>query len=211
MYVVPAGAVPVNVTVTSLLVMTDWLLSVYDATGVASTATLDDEYGAPAPQVLTPLTEILNGPVPAVSVIEFEVLDPVHPVPLSVQSYVAASVIECVEKVTDVPEHIGLGIEILVAAAGRGDDAGVNTYGALDPQALLAVTDTEPVLPPAVSVIELVELVPLHPVPLTVHVYDTAPDTAGTVYTAVAFWHGVVGSVTDVGAAGPDACGAENV
>ena len=40
-------------------------------------------------------------------------------------------------------------------------------------------TDAEPF--PAVSVIELVVLVPLHPVPLTDHVYEVAPDTAGTV------------------------------
>ena len=45
------------------------------------------------------------------------------------------------------------------------------------PQALTALTDTDAVLLPAVSVIELVVLLPLHPVPLTDHVYDVAPDT----------------------------------
>ena len=75
-----------KVTVTSLLVMTDWLLSVYAATGVASTGMLVEEYDVPAPQVLTPLTDIFNGAVPAVSVIELLVLLPVHPVPLTVQS-----------------------------------------------------------------------------------------------------------------------------
>ena len=43
------------------------------------------------------------------------------------------------------------------------------------------MTVTVAVLVPAVRVIELVELVPLHPAPLTVHVYEVAPDTAGTV------------------------------
>ena len=44
------------------------------------------------------------------------------------------------------------------------------TYAVLEPQALLAVTDTEPAPLPAVSVMLLVVLVPLHPVPLTCHV-----------------------------------------
>ena len=72
----------------------------------------------------------------------------------------------------------------------------------LDPQPLLAVTDTEPAPLPAVRVIELVVLVPLHPDPLTDHVYEVAPLTAGIVYVAVPLAHGGVGSVTVVGAAG---------
>ena len=56
----------------------------------------------------------------------------------------------------------------------------------LDPQALLAVTETLPVPLPAVNVIDRVVLDPLHPEPLTDHVYEVAPDTAGTVYTAEA-------------------------
>ena len=51
----------------------------------------------------------------------------------------------------------------------------------LDPQPLFAVTDTEPALLPAVSVIELVVLVPLHPDPFTDHVYVVAPLIAGMV------------------------------
>ena len=46
----------------------------------------------------------------------------------------------------------------------------VKVYAALDPQALLAVTDTFPITEPAVSEAEAVVLLPLHPVPLTVHV-----------------------------------------
>lgn len=57
----------------------------------------------------------------------------------------------------------------------------MNTYAVLDPHALFAVTDTDAVDEPAVSVIEFVVLVPLHPVPLTDHVYEVAPVTAGTV------------------------------
>ena len=88
-----------------------------------------------------------------------------------------------------------------VGAAGPAPCGAVNVYAALDPQALLAVTDTVPAPVPAVSVIELVVLVPLHPVPLTDQVYEVAPLTAGTVYTAVAPVHGAVGSVTELGAA----------
>ena len=51
----------------------------------------------------------------------------------------------------------------------------------LDAQALLAVTDTLAVAAPAVSVMLLVVLDPLHPVPATDHVYEVAPDTTGTV------------------------------
>ena len=57
----------------------------------------------------------------------------------------------------------------------------MNTYAVLDPHELLAVTDTEAVPVPAVSVMVLVVLLPLHPVPLTDHVYEVAPDTVGTV------------------------------
>ena len=46
----------------------------------------------------------------------------------------------------------------------------LNVYAELDPQALFAVTDTEPATLPAVRVALLVVLVPLHPVPLTDHV-----------------------------------------
>ena len=56
----------------------------------------------------------------------------------------------------------------------------MNVYGALAPQALFALTVIEPATLPAVSVIVRVVLVPLHPVPLTVQVYEVAPETAGT-------------------------------
>ena len=45
----------------------------------------------------------------------------------------------------------------------------------------MAVTDTEPFPLPAVSVIEVVVLDPLHPVPLTDHVYELAPETVGII------------------------------
>ena len=86
----------------------------------------------------------------------------------------------------------------------------VNTYGALDPQALFAVTDTDALPVPAVRVIARVELVPLHPVPITDHVYDVAPTTAAEVYIAVAPVHGAVGRVTVDGVAGTAVIGAAN-
>ena len=95
-------------------------------------------------------------------------------------------------------------------AAGSAPTGALNTYGVLDPHELLAVTDTLPVTLPAVSVALLVVLLPLHPEPLTDHVYDVAPDTVGTVYVAVVLGHGALGSVTDVGALGPEPCGAVN-
>ena len=81
----------------------------------------------------------------------------------------------------------------------------------LDPQALLAFTVTEPATLPAVNVALLVVLDPLHPVPVTVQVYEVAPLTTGTVYTAVVVGHGAVGKVTDAGAAGTVDTGAEKV
>ena len=112
--------------------------------------------------------------------------------------------------ITDCPEQIRLGCDILVAAPGSAPDVAVNTYGALDPQALFAVTDTDALPVPAVSVIARVELVPLHPVPLTDHVYEVAPTTAAEVYMAVAPAHGAVGNVTVVGAAGTEVIGVAN-
>ena len=47
----------------------------------------------------------------------------------------------------------------------------------------------------------LVVVAPLHPVPLTVHIYDVAPETAGTVNNADWPLH-AVGSVTLPGVAG---------
>ena len=65
-------------------------------------------------------------------------------------------------------------------AAGTDETGAVKTYGALDPQALFAVTETVPDTLPAVKDADAVELLPLHPDPLTDHVYEVAPDTAGT-------------------------------
>ncbi len=55
-----------------------------------------------------------------------------------------------------------------VAAAGVAPELlAANTYGVLDPQLFTALTDTDAVPVPTVSVMELVVLEPLHPVPLT--------------------------------------------
>lgn len=108
-------------------------------------------------------------------------------------------------KVTEVPEHTRLGAEMLTAGSGVGLEVGVKVYGALVPHAFTALTDTEAAPLPAVRVIELVVLVPLHPVPVTVQMYDVAPGTAVVLYTAEAFTQGGVGLLIDDGAAGPAA------
>jgi len=92
---------------------------------------------------------------------------------------------------------------ILAAALGTVDIGTLNVYPELVPQLLLSFTVTEPAILPAVRLIELVEVVPdpLHPVPLTVHIYAVAPDTAGTEYAAD--WPSqAVGSVALLGVAG---------
>jgi hypothetical protein len=58
----------------------------------------------------------------------------------------------------------------VVGAAGIVFTGAVKVYAVLDAQLLFAVTETLAVAVPAVSVIEFVVLVPLQPVPLTVHV-----------------------------------------
>jgi hypothetical protein len=70
-----------------------------------------------------------------------------------------------------------------VAASGTEVIGTLKVYPELIPQLLLAFTVTLPATLPAVRLVELVEVVlpPLHPVPLTVHIYDVAPDTAATV------------------------------
>ena len=68
----------------------------------------------------------------------------------------------------------------LVGAAGTGPRGAVNTYAVLEPQELLAVTDTVAAELPAVRLMVLEVLDPLHPVPLTDQVYEVAPVTAGT-------------------------------
>jgi hypothetical protein len=66
-------------------------------------------------------------------------------------------------------------------AAGTAPSGAVNVYAGPVPHALTALTETDPDPVPAVSVIALVVLDPLHPVPLTDHTYDTAPVTAAAV------------------------------
>ena len=108
--------------------------------------------------------------LPAVSVIELVVLDPLHPVPLTDQVYDVAPVIAGIEYVAVALAHGGVGSVTVVGVAGVGFTAAVNVYAVLDAQLLFAVTDTFAAAVPAVSVIELVVLVPLHPVPFTVQV-----------------------------------------
>ena len=68
------------------------------------------------------------------------------------------------------PTHGAVGRVTGPGVVGRGAIRAVKVSGVLDAQALLAVTDMNAGVVPAVRVIELVELVPLHPAPVTVHV-----------------------------------------
>ena len=74
-----------NVTDTLADVATEWLLNVYAATGDSSPEAIV-AYAVPEPQALTPFTEIFAVPVPDVRLILLVVLEPLHPVPVTVQS-----------------------------------------------------------------------------------------------------------------------------
>ena len=81
----------------------------------------------------------------------------------------------------------------------------------LAPQASRADTVMVAATVPAVATRLSVVLLPVHPAPDMVHKYEVAPAIGLTLYTAAVPGHGVVGMVTDVGAAGPAACGAVKV
>ena len=69
-----------------------------------------------------------------------------------------------------------------LGAAGAVDGVTVKVYGALlNPHELTADTLIVALTVPAVRLMVLVVLVPLHPVPVIDHVYVVAPVTAGTV------------------------------
>jgi hypothetical protein len=65
--------------------------------------------------------------------------------------------------------------------AGTGVMTTVTVRGELDPQVLFAVTDNDPPADPAVTVMLLVDELPVHPEG-SVHVYDVAPFTELTEY-----------------------------
>ena len=71
--------------------------------------------------------------------------------------------------------------EAVIAADGPADTVTANACAALEPQLLTAATVIFPPAAPAVAVMLLVVLVPVHPEG-SVHVYDVAPVTAGVVY-----------------------------
>jgi hypothetical protein len=74
--------------------------------------------------------------------------------------------------------HGAVGRVTLAGVAGAAAGVSINEYMAPAPQVLLALTVIVPGPLPAVIDILLVELVPLHPVPDTVQVYEVAPVTA---------------------------------
>ena len=133
------------------------------------------------PQLLFAVTDTEPALLPAVSVIELVVLVPLHPDPLTDHVYEVAPLTDGIVYTAVALAHGAVGSVTLAGAAGTVLTGAAKVYAVLDAQLLFAVTDILAAAVPAVSVIELVVLVPLHPVPFTVHVYDVAPDTAGTV------------------------------
>jgi hypothetical protein len=180
-----------------------------DGTGLKGA---EKEYAELAPHELLALTVTVPAAVPAVRLIVLVVLVPLQPVPETVHVYEVAPLTAGTVYDAMTPGHGAVAGNVTEAGAAGTEPIGAeNEYAELDPHELFAFTVMVPATVPAVRVILLVVLVPLQPVPLTVHVYDVAPDTAGTVYAAVEAGHGAVGSVTDAGAAGaPVLIGAEN-
>ena len=68
------------------------------------------------------------------------------------------------------PGHGGGGMLTLEGAGGTEPIGAAKVYAVLDPQALFAVTDTEPATVPTVNEILFDVLLPLQPAPLTDHV-----------------------------------------
>ena len=98
------------------------------------------------------------------------------------------------EQIVDVPE-------IAPGAAGAAFTVMVCVEADELPQTLLAVTIIFPLLALAVAAIELVVDVPLHPEG-SVHVYEVAPATAGTLYDCDPPGHAVFCPSTRIGLAG---------
>jgi hypothetical protein len=71
--------------VTAVLVLTVCTLSEKVACGEATTGMLVSEVDVPDPQLLIPATEMVSAPAPDVVLSVLVELDPLQPVPLSVQ------------------------------------------------------------------------------------------------------------------------------
>ena len=118
---------------------------------------------------------------PAVRVMLLVELVPLQPVPPTDQVYDAAPDTEGMVYTAVALGHGAVGRVILAGVAGAADGVSINEYTAPAPQVLLALTVIVPGPLPAVRDIVLVVLVPLHPVPDTVQVYEVAPVTAAAV------------------------------
>ena len=75
-------------------------------------------YAALVPHAFTALTDTEALPLPAVRVIEFVVLDPLQPVPLTVHIYDVAPGTAVVEYTAVAPTHGGVGLLIDEGSAG---------------------------------------------------------------------------------------------
>ena len=90
---------------------------------------------------------------------------------------------------------MGPGIEI------DPEDTTAKVVAGLLPQLFRAYTVTFPLVEEAITVIELVVLVPVQPEG-KVHTYEVAPDTGGTLYTAPPPAHKLAGPLILLGAVG---------
>ena len=150
------------------------------------------------PHALFAVTEILPAVVPAVSMIDVEVLVPVQPV--ADQVYDIAPETAAILKVSTSPGQYVVGPVILVGVAGGEPNETVSTLGALEPHMLLAVTEILPAVVPAVRIIDVVVLVPVQPG--ADQVYDVAPETDAILNVSISPGQYVIGPVIVPGIAG---------
>jgi hypothetical protein len=126
----------------------------------------------PLPQASIPCTIIVPTPEPTVAVI-VPVVPPVvdQPVPETVQLKLVAPV-DAALTVTGVavPAHGAVGVIVTTGLVGNGEGDTVKVKAVLDVQELLATTETVATVEPVIKLIESTVLVPLQPVPVTVHV-----------------------------------------
>ena len=123
----------------------------------------------PVPHELVPEAMIIPAPAPTDVVIVPVVLEPVQPAPENDQLNEVAAVSVAVNTADAAPAH-GPVVAAITGAGGTVMAVTVKVNAAPAPQLLSAAAVTVAVPVPAVKVIDVVVLVPLHPVPDTVQV-----------------------------------------